>query len=74
MLVTAPIIGRLTARPRLWAYRRIVAGRFGPVHRRQGHALLVDLAGVEAATGTTFSPAQLAAAGVAHTRQHSEED
>jgi hypothetical protein len=63
-LVAGPVIARLFARPRLWAYKRIKRGRFGPVVKRRGRALLVDLAAVEAAAGTTFTPAQLAAAGV----------
>jgi len=64
MLVTAPPIGRLCGRPRLWACIQIKAGRFGPVIRRRGRAYQVELANVEAALGVRFSPAQLAAAGI----------
>ena len=63
MLVTAPTIARLTARPRLWAYRQIMAKRFGPITRRKGRALEVELNRVQAVFGT-FTPEQLAAAGV----------
>jgi hypothetical protein len=74
MLIAGPAIAKLFARPRLWAYKRIRNGRFGPIVKRRGRALLVDLAAVEAAAGTIFTPAQLAAAGVTVTPQHSEED
>jgi hypothetical protein len=64
MLVTAPSIARLAARPRLWAFEQIKKGRFGPVVSRRGRAYVVELAAVEAALGMTFTPAQLACAGV----------
>jgi hypothetical protein len=68
MLIGGPAIAKLFARPRLWAYKRIKSGRFGPAMKRRGRALLVDLAAVEAAAGTAFTPAQLAAAGVTVTK------
>lgn len=64
MLVTPPTIGKLLQRPRRWAHRRVVAGAFGPIVMRRGRTLLVDLSAVEARTGQTFTPAQLAAAGI----------
>jgi len=63
MLVTAPMIARLRARPRMWAHRQIVAGRFGPVVFRRGRWAYVALAEVEAAEGIQFAAAQLAAVG-----------
>jgi hypothetical protein len=66
MRVTAPVIGRLVCRPRLWAYKQIKAGRFGQPTRGRGiraRALEVELADVEAALGLKFNPAQLLAAG-----------
>jgi len=74
MLIAGPAIARLFARPRLWAHKAIRRGRFGPVVKRRGRALLVDLTAVEAAAGTTFTPAQLAAAGVTIIQQTPEED
>jgi hypothetical protein len=50
----------------------IKRGRFGPVLKRRGRALLVELAAVEAAAGAAFTPAQLAAAGI--TVQHQSEE
>jgi hypothetical protein len=59
------MIARLLGRPRMWAYRQIVAGRFGPVvHQRRHRWRYVDLARVEDAQGITFSADQLAAAGI----------
>jgi hypothetical protein len=64
MLVSAPTIARLLARPRLWANRRVQAGRYGPVIHRGGNAHFVHLDRVEAAEGRTFPVEQLLAAGV----------
>ena len=64
MLITAPIIGKLRGRPRLWAYRKIRRGDFGPYVEGPDGALLVDVANVEADAGFRFSPPQLAAVGV----------
>jgi hypothetical protein len=64
LLVTAPPIARLLLRGRVWAWRRLKAGDFGPIVRRQGRAFCVTLAGVEAYVGRPFSPDQLAAAGL----------
>ena len=64
MLVTAPIIGRLFMRPRLWAYEHLKAGDFGPAIHRRGRADCVTLASVEAFAGQPFTPAQLTAAGI----------
>jgi len=64
MLITAPPIGRLSSRPRLWANLQIRRGRFGPVFRRRGRAYQVELAAVEAALGVRFSSDQLVAAGI----------
>jgi hypothetical protein len=36
MLVNAPLIAKLFARPRLWANRRIASGRYGPTSRHAG--------------------------------------
>jgi hypothetical protein len=63
MLVTAPIIARLAARPRFWATRQIKAGEFGPIHQAPGRALRVELSYVEAALGP-FPPDRLHAAGL----------
>jgi hypothetical protein len=73
MLIAGPAIAKLFARPRLWAYKGIKRGRFGPVVKSRGRALLVDLAAVQAAAGTTFTPAQLAAAGVTLTPKPEED-
>jgi hypothetical protein len=73
MLIAGPAIAKLFARPRLWAFKRIKRGEFGPVVKRRGRALLVDLAAVEAATGMTFTPAQLRAAGLVVTPHNAEE-
>ncbi len=63
MLIHAPAIAKLFGRPRLWANRRISAGRYGPViHSGRSH--LVDIGAVEAAEGVRFAPAQLAAVGL----------
>jgi hypothetical protein len=63
MLITGPIIGKLRGHPRLWAYRKIIRGDFGPVVEGPGGALRVYLAAVEAEQGVTFSRSQLAAVG-----------
>jgi hypothetical protein len=73
MLVTAPTIGRLLARPRLWAYRKVKRGDYGPVIHRRGRALLVNLANVEERIGRRFSSAHLAAIGL-HTSPTEEEE
>lgn len=62
MRVTAPVIGRLVARPRLWAFVQVRKGRFG-LPRRRGRALEVELANVERELGLKFTSAQLIAAG-----------
>jgi hypothetical protein len=69
MLITAPIIGRLFMRPRLWAYEHLKAGDFSPAVHRCGRADCVDLASVEAFAGRHFTPAQLAAAGIKQPHQ-----
>jgi len=66
--VTAPTIARLKGRPRMWAYRRLVAGKYGPVIRRRGRWQYVDLAAVEQAEGMTFPADRLVEAGV-HIRE-----
>jgi hypothetical protein len=63
MLITAPKIGKLRGHPRLWAYRKIRRGDFGPYIESRG-ALLVDLSGVEADAGYRFTRCQLAAVGL----------
>jgi hypothetical protein len=73
MLLTAPIIGKLRGRPRLWAYRKIKRGDFGDFLEGPSGALLVDVANVEADAGFRFSSAQLAAVGVL-TPQPDEEE
>jgi hypothetical protein len=72
MLITTPIIGRLFARPRLWAYEHLKAGDFGPAVYQRGRADCVDLAGVETFAGQSFTPAQLiaAAAGITKPREN----
>jgi hypothetical protein len=72
MLVTAPTIGRLLARPRLWAFRHVKAGHFGPVIHRHGRTLYVELRNVEARVGRRFSLAHLADIGL-HTSPNEEE-
>jgi hypothetical protein len=67
MLVTGSTIAKLLQRPRMWAFRRIAAGDFGPVYQR-GPAYQVELGRVEAATGMQFTPSQLAAAGITPTK------
>ena len=70
MQVTPPTVGRLLMRNRVWAWRHAKTGRFGPVTVRskpitgQINELSVSLAGVEAFAGQTFTPVQLAAAGI----------
>jgi hypothetical protein len=73
MLVTTPIVAKLFCRPRLWAYRRAKAGRFGPIVRRRGRALYLPLSGVERSIGRRFSHEQLAAVGLTR-REYEEED
>jgi hypothetical protein len=63
MLVTAPVIARLAARPRFWATRAIKRGEFGPVHVSTGRALRVELSYVEQVLGP-FPPERLRAAGL----------
>ena len=57
MLVNAPLIAKLFARPRLWANRRIARGRYGSISRHAGSDW-VKLDDVEAA------PERVAAAGL----------
>lgn len=64
MLICAPMIGQLFLRPRLWAWRRVVAGVYGPVSTYGGRALWVQVRAVEAAHGVTFTLGQLEAVGV----------
>ena len=67
MIIDAPRLARLFGRPRLWANRRIAAGRYGPViHSGRSH--LVDLHQVEIAEGITFGRGQLAAVGLVEDR------
>jgi hypothetical protein len=63
MLVTAPVIARLAARPRFWATRAIKRGDFGPIHLGVGRALKVEFTYVEQALGP-FPPERLRAAGL----------
>jgi hypothetical protein len=70
MVITTPAIARLFLRPRLWAFEHLQAGDFGPVICRRGRAYYVDLAAVEAFAGRSFTPVQLAAAGI--TQPHQE--
>jgi hypothetical protein len=63
MLVTAPVIARLTARSRFAINRAIKRGEFGPVHHSSGRALRVELSYVEQALGP-FPPERLRAAGL----------
>lgn len=64
ILVTAPTIGKLLGRPRMWAYRQIRAGRFGPIVHRRGLWAYVDLRRVQAVEHQTFTHEQLRLAGV----------
>jgi hypothetical protein len=63
MLVNAPLIAKLFARPRLWANRRIARGRYGSISRHAGSDW-VKLDDVEAAEDTKFTPERVAAAGL----------
>jgi hypothetical protein len=63
MFLTAPIIGKLFMRSRVWAWSEIKAGKFGPALVRDG-TLLVSLDAVERRIGHRFSPEQLRAAGI----------
>ena len=62
--ITAPTIARLKGRPRKWAYRRMKAGRYGPVIHRRGRWQYVALEAVEAAEGMTFPADRLRAVGI----------
>jgi hypothetical protein len=62
MLLTAPQVARLCARPRFWATRAIKRGDFGPVHESPGRVLKVEIAYVEEALGVRFSDERMAAA------------
>jgi hypothetical protein len=63
MLVTAPVIARLTARSRFAINRAIKAGAFGTVHHASGRALRVELRCVEEVLGP-IPPERLRAAGL----------
>jgi len=63
MLLTAPQVARLAARPRFWAIRAIRRGEFGPIHQASGRALRVEFSYVERELGP-FLPEQLRAAGL----------
>jgi hypothetical protein len=58
MHVTVPVVGGLFLRPRLWAWRRVKAGK------GRGRALHVALDAVEDYAGRRFTQDQLAAAGL----------
>lgn len=64
MLVTGPTIARLLFRPRLWAYRRMRAGRYGPIVRQNAHHGHVDLRAVEIAERVAFTADDLSRAGI----------
>jgi Meiotically up-regulated gene 113 len=59
MRVTSSMVARLLGRPRMWAYRQIKAGRYGPVERGRGRSAYVDLAQVEAVEKCSFTQEQL---------------
>jgi hypothetical protein len=59
MNITAPAIGKLLNHPRMWAWRRVVDGTFGPIVERRGRALLVDLKKVEDHAGISFTNQQI---------------
>jgi hypothetical protein len=61
MWISPPVIGRLAAKPRLWARRRLRRGDFGPTQRK-GRVWFAQLGGVERRLGVTFTPEQVAAA------------
>jgi hypothetical protein len=63
MLLTAPVIARLTTRSRFAIARAIRCGEI-PVARRKGRTALIELADAEQSLGVTFSPEQLVAAGL----------
>jgi hypothetical protein len=63
MLLTAPQVARLAARPRFWATRAIKRGEFGPIVHSTGRTLRVELAYVEQVLGP-FPPERLRAAGL----------
>jgi hypothetical protein len=68
--LTAPIVARLTARSRSWAWIHILAGDFGPAEQalgKPGRPFEVTLAGVESFCATQFTTAQIAAATNART-------
>jgi hypothetical protein len=62
MLIGATIIGRLFLRPRLWGFRKMKAGVFGPIVKRRDGVFCVELSKVETAMGVTFTAEQIAAA------------
>ena len=62
MLIGATLICRLFLRPRLWGFRKMKAGVFGPIVKRRDGAFCVELSKVETAMGVTFTAEQLAAA------------
>jgi hypothetical protein len=59
------MISRLFGRPRMWAWRRLNSGKFGPVIPIDG-VLHVTAPGDEHYAGHPFSPEQLAAVGALH--------
>jgi hypothetical protein len=63
-LISLPTAAKLFDREPRWAERRAARGYWGPVRRRGGRAHWVEARRVEEAEGVTFTPAQLAAAGV----------
>lgn len=62
--ITAPMVARLLGRPRMWAFRQVGTGRFGPIIYRRGRWSYVSLGAVQAYHGRPFTPEQLLAAGV----------
>ena len=59
------MISRLFGRPRMWAWRRLNSGKFGPVMPIDG-VLHVTAHGVATYAGRPFSPEQLSAVGALH--------
>jgi len=66
--ITAPAIARLKGRPRKWAYRRMKAGRYGPIIHRRGRWQYVALEAVEQVEGAPFPADRLRAVGI-HIRE-----
>jgi hypothetical protein len=63
-MLNATQIGRLLARPKVWAWRRVDAGRYGAPVRRGGRATWVPISSVEQAEGVRFTPEQLHLVGI----------